>query len=621
MLQNNDHFLTDIGSSQVQISVFAQQGDKSEQKINLLMETNSNLTDFYSIDSDLGEGTFGKVKLGTHRLSKEKVAIKILEKEKIADESDRERVSREIQILKLIRHPNITQLYEIIEDKTNLYLIMEYSHGGELFEYIVAQQKIKEVEASKFFQQIIDGVQYIHKLNVVHRDLKPENLLLDDKMNIKIVDFGLSNLYSPGQLLKTACGSPCYAAPEMIEGLKYKGLNADIWSCGVILFALICGYLPFDDNDTQALYQKIMRGEYSIPSFISNPATDLIKRILNTDPEKRLTIDQIKAHPWFSLYKGYVNIPKGIIVGFHEIPIDELVVDQVENFNYDRNLVVNSIKNNKHNKVTSLYYLLLLKFIRSGHVSCADINQICFRPKVKQIAKAKPAEKSELSPKEPPLMLDSNNSQPLNLDKSFYQILNEHKSNILKKSAKPNMDNLNNTSMISNEENLKETKPVLKSSFANYKENAELRQREKQNENSKRRNKTIEANTKGDSKNVQNLSFYGVNKVAEGYVREKSEIHRINERIQTNAECGRKQQIQTLKKINEKHNQTDDFDRTNNSFFLANLKSSMRAYQKSKKFDTEFFQSMMKNAKTGIGSCLNREQSFFLLDNQTVRRQ
>mmetsp|Transcript_19611 Transcript_19611/g.14326 ORF Transcript_19611/g.14326 Transcript_19611/m.14326 type:complete len:170 (+) Transcript_19611:361-870(+) len=168
--------------------------------------------------------------------------------------ADVERVAREIHILKLIRHPNIIQLYEILENPTELYLIMEYASGGELFDYIVEKQRVKEKEACRFFQQIIDGVEYLHKLNIVHRDLKPENLLLDQNKNIKIVDFGLSNTYKTGETLATACGSPCYAAPEMIAGKRYFGGNVDIWSCGVILFALICGHLPFEDPNTTNLY-------------------------------------------------------------------------------------------------------------------------------------------------------------------------------------------------------------------------------------------------------------------------------------------------------------------------------------------------------------------------------
>ena len=148
----------------------------------------------------------------------------------------------------------INLIQKIIETPTTLYLILEYASGGELFDFIVKKGKIEESLAAKFLQQLISGVEYLHKLNIVHRDLKPENLLLDDDCNIKIVDFGLSNFYKQGTLLKTACGSPCYAAPEMIAGKSYNGLKVDIWSCGVILFALLAGYLPFEDQNTKKLY-------------------------------------------------------------------------------------------------------------------------------------------------------------------------------------------------------------------------------------------------------------------------------------------------------------------------------------------------------------------------------
>jgi 5'-AMP-activated protein kinase, catalytic alpha subunit len=195
----------------------------------------------------LGKGTFGKVRVGTHLQTNQKVAVKILEKDKIVDSADVDRVAREIHILKILRHPVVVQLYEIIETEKELYLIMEYARGGELFEHIVSHQRIKEREAAKLLQQILSGIEYLHKLGICHRDLKPENLLMDDYNNIKIVDFGLSNMYKDGELLKTACGSPCYAPPEMVAGKKYIGLSADIWSCGVILFAMVCGYLPFED--------------------------------------------------------------------------------------------------------------------------------------------------------------------------------------------------------------------------------------------------------------------------------------------------------------------------------------------------------------------------------------
>jgi 5'-AMP-activated protein kinase catalytic alpha subunit len=336
----------------------------------------------YKIIKDLGKGTFGQVKLAIHNPTKEKVAIKILEKEQIKDKSDRDRIAREIHILKIIRHPNIAQLYEIFEDENSLFLVMEISSNGELFDYIVKKDRIKEIEACKFFQQIIDGIEYIHKLKIVHRDLKPENLLLDDKMNIKIIDFGLSNLYLENNLLKTACGSPCYAAPEMIAGKSYHGLKVDIWSSGVILFALLCGYLPFDDNDTQKLYRKIMRGEFSIPSSVSPSAKDLIKKILNTNPNKRYTIEEIKNHEWFSLYKGYVNVPKGLIINYHEVPIDETIVDAIVSMGYDKKIIIKSLYNNRHNKLTTIYYLTMKRFVANGYVSTADLDLLTFRPKV-----------------------------------------------------------------------------------------------------------------------------------------------------------------------------------------------------------------------------------------------
>ena len=418
----------------------------------------------YTVKRDLGEGTFGKVKLAIHNHTKEKVAIKILEKDKIMDEGDRERVSREIQILKILRHPNITQLYDILEDDSKLYLVTEFASKGELFDYIVEQQRVKEIEACKFFQQIIDGIEYIHKLNVVHRDLKPENLLLDENKNIKIVDFGLSNLYKDNGLLGTACGSPCYAAPEMIAGRKYKGLQVDIWSSGVILYALICGYLPFDDADTQKLYRKIMRGEFSIPNFVSNSASDLIKKILTTNPSRRYTIEDIKGHSWFSMYKGYVNIPKGLIVDYNEIPIDTIIVDNVESFGYEKNSVIQSVAANRHNKLTTMYYLLLRKFIKNGHISEADISSLCFKPKVKEkmnkfedvlkniIKKDKDQDDGAVAPVEP------------KKEKKVDAIRDEIHKRINKKTERHNVNNLNNTTMLSFEENLRDVSasPVKK---------------------------------------------------------------------------------------------------------------------------------------------------------------
>lgn len=202
----------------------------------------------------------------------------------------------------------------------------------------------------------------MHKNKICHRDLKPENLLLDENSNIKIVDFGLSNTYKPGDLLRTACGSPCYAAPEMIAGRRYHGLPADIWSLGIILFAMACGYLPFEDPNTGKLYKKILSCDYIIPGFISQPCKDMIKKILNTDPNTRPRGQDIRKHPWYCLIESVEM--EGIIVGQEPIPIIEDVKNQLKEGYSDLegiDFADRFIKMNKHNHITTTYYLLIKK--------------------------------------------------------------------------------------------------------------------------------------------------------------------------------------------------------------------------------------------------------------------
>ena len=241
---------------------------------------------------------------------------------------------------------------------------MEYASNGELFDYIVSQTRIKEQEACKIFQQVIAGIEYIHKLNVVHRDLKPENLLLDHNHQIKIVDFGLSNTYKDKELLKTACGSPCYAAPEMIEGKEYNGLKVDIWSTGVILFAMICGYLPFEDPNTRKLYKKIMKGVYQSPKYISDSAKDLIEKVLKTNPDERYSIEDIRAHEWFNQVSQ--SISPGILVGYQNIMVDKMILNKLQEFNVDVEHTRKCIEANNHNSLTTGYYLLLKKYVKDG---------------------------------------------------------------------------------------------------------------------------------------------------------------------------------------------------------------------------------------------------------------
>ncbi|OEH80673.1 CAM snf1 domain-containing protein [Cyclospora cayetanensis] len=236
----------------------------------------------YLLGRTIGEGTFGKVKVGTHTLTGECVAVKVLEKDKLRAAEDAERVLREIHILRAVRHPHIIHLLEIVETASRLYLVMELASGGELFDFIVQRQRVDEPTARRLFRQILSGVEALHSMFICHRDLKPENLLLDSSMNIKIVDFGLSNLYRHKRMLVTACGSPSYAAPEIVQGKLYSPLAVDIWSCGVILYALLVGRLPFEESTTEGLYRRIISGHFGCPSHLSPEACSLLRGILHT---------------------------------------------------------------------------------------------------------------------------------------------------------------------------------------------------------------------------------------------------------------------------------------------------------------------------------------------------
>jgi serine/threonine protein kinase len=280
-----------------------------------------------------------------------------LQKNKIVDIGDVRRVEREISILKEVRHPNIMQLYEIVETPREFYIVTEYIAGGELFEYIVQKTKLDEREAKELFKQMVDGVGYLHTLNISHRDLKPENLLLDSDNNIKIVDFGLSNRYKLNELLITACGSPCYAAPEMILGKKYHGSTVDVWSLGIILFTMICGYLPFEEENTSKLYKKILSGEYQTPYFISREAKDLLAHILNVNPERRYTLKDIKNHSWLNTYLLSKEITQANKLFIPKI--NEKVVSLMAKYGFTNiEEIMRHIKRNCHNKSTVTYYLL-----------------------------------------------------------------------------------------------------------------------------------------------------------------------------------------------------------------------------------------------------------------------
>ncbi|TPX31998.1 hypothetical protein SmJEL517_g04825 [Synchytrium microbalum] len=290
----------------------------------------------YKLDRTIGQGTYGKVKIATNMITDEKVAVKLIEKSTIHSTKQVARLQREIRFLKLLHHPHIVKVYEVVETADFIYIVMEYAAGGELFDYIVAHKRVKEKEARNFFRMVLSAVEYCHQNSVIHRDLKPENLLLDEKKVIKIIDFGFGNNFTTDGLLDTFCGSPFYAAPEMILGRKYEGPEVDMWSLGIILFALLCGHLPFDDDNMKELYKKIAAGTYSCPDYLAPSARHLIGRLITVDPKKRATLQETLAHPWVN--DGYEGPPHHYIPERSTIPdpskLSKDIVNRLTAFGY-----------------------------------------------------------------------------------------------------------------------------------------------------------------------------------------------------------------------------------------------------------------------------------------------
>ncbi|KAF5190854.1 Cbl-interacting protein kinase [Thalictrum thalictroides] len=292
----------------------------------------------YEVGRTIGEGTFAKVKFAQNTETAESVAMKVLAKTTILKHKMVNQIKREISIMKIVRHPNIVRLHEVLASRTKIYIVLEFVTGGELYDKIVHQGRLSENESRRYFQQLIDAVDYCHSKGVYHRDLKPENLLLDSQGNLKISDFGLSALSQEGVgLLHTTCGTPNYVAPEVLGHQGYDGSAADIWSCGVILYVIMAGYLPFDETDLPTLYKKISTADFSFPSWFSPAVKPLIRRILDPNPKTRIQIVGIKTDPWFR--KSYVSVRHGedeevnlddVRAVFDDIE-DEYVSEQVDN--------------------------------------------------------------------------------------------------------------------------------------------------------------------------------------------------------------------------------------------------------------------------------------------------
>ncbi|XP_037135024.1 serine/threonine-protein kinase BRSK1 isoform X3 [Syngnathus acus] len=320
----------------------------------------------YRLEKTLGKGQTGLVKLGVHCITGQKVAVKIVNREKLS-ESVLMKVEREIAILKLIEHPHVLKLHDVYENNKYLYLVLEHVSGGELFDYLVKKGRLTPKEARKFFRQIISALDFCHSHSICHRDLKPENLLLDEKNNIRIADFGMASLQVGDSLLETSCGSPHYACPEVIRGEKYDGRRADVWSCGVILFALLVGALPFDHDNLRQLLEKVKSGVFHMPHFIPPDCQSLLKGMIEVNPEKRLTLETIQKHAW---YLGGRNEPcpeqppprrvcVGQILSLTELDPD--VLDSMHSLGCfrDRVKLTRDLQCEEENQEKMIYYLLL----------------------------------------------------------------------------------------------------------------------------------------------------------------------------------------------------------------------------------------------------------------------
>uniref|UniRef100_A0A6P4FFU9 MAP/microtubule affinity-regulating kinase 3 n=1 Tax=Drosophila rhopaloa TaxID=1041015 RepID=A0A6P4FFU9_DRORH len=309
----------------------------------------------YKLIKTIGKGNFAKVKLAKHLPTGKEVAIKIIDKTQL-NPGSLQKLFREVRIMKMLDHPNIVKLFQVIETEKTLYLIMEYASGGEVFDYLVLHGRMKEKEARVKFRQIVSAVQYCHQKRIIHRDLKAENLLLDSELNIKIADFGFSNEFTPGSKLDTFCGSPPYAAPELFQGKKYDGPEVDVWSLGVILYTLVSGSLPFDGSTLRELRERVLRGKYRIPFYMSTDCENLLRKFLVLNPAKRASLETIMGDKWMNMgfeedeLKPYIE-PKADLA-------DPKRIEALVAMGYNRSEIEASLSQVRYDDVFATYLLL-----------------------------------------------------------------------------------------------------------------------------------------------------------------------------------------------------------------------------------------------------------------------
>jgi len=309
----------------------------------------------YRLLKTIGKGNFAKVKLAKHIPTGKEVAIKIIDKTQL-NPGSLQKLFREVRIMKTLDHPNIVKLFQVIETEKTLYLVMEYASGGEVFDYLVLHGRMKEKEARAKFRQIVSAVQYCHQKKIIHRDLKAENLLLDSEMNIKIADFGFSNEFVPGNKLDTFCGSPPYAAPELFQGKKYDGPEVDVWSLGVILYTLVSGSLPFDGSTLRELRERVLRGKYRIPFYMSTDCENLLKKFLVLNPTRRASLEVIMKDKWMNM--GFEEEELKPYIEPVQDWQDQKRIDILQTMGYSQSVVEEALKQQKFDDCYASYLLL-----------------------------------------------------------------------------------------------------------------------------------------------------------------------------------------------------------------------------------------------------------------------
>lgn len=568
------------------------QNNNKKEKLILLPEYSSenpnnheNIICDFIIKETLGKGIFGIVKSAINTQTGEKVAIKILNEAKIPYEEKMNSL-REIEIMSNLKHPNIIRFYGYISSDKQLYLITEYIKGIELFQYISLKKKIEESEACIYFQQIISGIEYLHKMDIVHRDLKPENILIDRYLKeVKIIDFGLSNKYTDkSTLLSTLCGSPLYAAPEVLLEKGYKPGPVDIWSAGVILYFMISGKLPFNGDSDEELYKNIIEAKVKNIQGVSKEVNDLIKKILNPNPRKRITISKIKGHPWFNLFNNN-NFDKlsyyGILTNKYVIPVDEEIVEEMKKrFEISDIEIRSSIIGNKLNDISTLYYLIAEQRRREGKIGISDFNNEIFINYIKDENNLLKKYGNDINrvikmrkygiEQEKKIRSDSNSKSKLIIKKKVMNLerINSDEKRDIFRSLSPSVKNSNNIKLFNNNSAYKSPKEYKSIDGINY-SNSKLSRINTEVDNIKKMG-NIQYKKIFTKSNTSKTAFVKKNKNVNSPVYQKRKIGKIINNKTSNSETEmptnnnfsiNKQKSQDEKLFNiEKENQEDKIE-------------------------------------------------------------